>query len=85
MTAAHSDIMCRSCTKMLRILSTLMLHAPWDLLRKSRGKNLVMRVIWVFLLSRVCNYFFFLSLVTQKGRSLALEMGAEDIKGWSSP
>lgn len=51
---------------------------------KVKGRNVV-KVVWVFRLSSVCNSGFFLSLVNQKERILSLEVGAEDIQGWSSP
>lgn len=43
-----------------------MLHSAWDLLGKSKGKNVIMRVIWVFPLSGVCNFFSSCHWLTRK-------------------
>lgn len=66
MPTAHSSVMCYTYTKMLRILSIFMLHSAWDLLGKSKGKNVIMRVIWVFPLSGVCNFFSSCHWLTRK-------------------
>lgn len=66
MPTAHSSVMCCSYTKMLRILSIFVLHSAWDLLGKSKGKNVIMRVIWVFPLSGVCNFFSSCHWLTRK-------------------
>lgn len=61
-----------------------MLHSPWDLLGKSKGKKCChegdLGVCW----GEFVIFLFFLSLVNQK-RCLSLETGAEDIEGWYSP
>lgn len=62
MPIAQSNITCSRCTKMLRILNIFRLNSQevLDLLGEGKGKNVIMRSVCVFLLSRVCNFFFLL-------------------------